>query len=124
MTAADTPIGIYRLEKWRASLRYYAERPLTTLTTPDHVAAFITSDRQAYVVMVRRDYRDLRNAGLRLREVFKCRAVVGTTRTRSGLRRQQWDDLIVVTAAPNRQRVARLSRSPTSARSTRPSRRR
>jgi hypothetical protein len=50
--------------------------------------------------MIRRDYRELRSSGVALREVFRCRAVVGTTRSRAGLRRQQWDDLIIVTNAP------------------------
>ena len=59
--------------------------------------------------MIRRDYRTLRKS-LGLREVFRCRAVVGTTRTRSGLRRQQWDDLIIVTNAPRARVVAALTR--------------
>ncbi len=88
LTAPDTPIGIYRLEQWRASLRYYSERPLAQLSTAENVAAFISP----------------RHRGLRLREVFKCRAVVGTTKTGSGFRRQQWDDLIIVSDGPERRR--------------------
>ena len=102
LTAADTPVGIYRLEQWRASLRYYTGRPVARLSTPDDVVRFITTGRPVYLVMLRRDYKDLRRGGMELREVFKCRAVVGTTRTRTGLRRQQWDDLIIVAAAPDR----------------------
>lgn len=101
-TAADAPAGIYKLEQWRASLRYYAERPLARLSTPDDLAAFAAQPRPIYVLMVRRDYRSLRQSGLGLREVFRCRAVVGTIRTGSGLRRQRWDDLIIVTNAPRR----------------------
>jgi 4-amino-4-deoxy-L-arabinose transferase-like glycosyltransferase len=104
MTAPDMPAAIYRLEPWRASLRYYAERPLTRLSTPEEVAAFVSPERPVYILMIRRDYRELRQRGLALREVFKCRAVVGTTRIRAGLRRQQWDDLIIVTDAPERRR--------------------
>lgn len=99
-TAPDAPAGIYRLEHWRASLRYYAERPLARLSTPQDVAAFAAQPRPIYVLMIRRDYRSLRQSELGLREVFRCRAVVGTTRTTSGLRRQHWDDLIIVTNAP------------------------
>jgi hypothetical protein len=108
MTRADTPVGIYRLENWRASLRYYAERPLVKLTTVEDVAAFAAAERPVFVLMIRRDYRELRQRGVRLREVFKCRAVVGTAKTRSGLRRQQWDDLIVVTDAPDRRSAPAL----------------
>lgn len=99
LTAADSPVGIYQLEKWRASLRYYSERSLTGLATREDVTAFVSRGRPAYMIMTRRQYEELRDRELRLREVFACRAVVGTIRGRSGLRRQQWDDLIVVTNA-------------------------
>jgi 4-amino-4-deoxy-L-arabinose transferase-like glycosyltransferase len=98
----DAPAGIYKLEQWRASLRYYAQRPLARLSTPEDLAAFASESRPIYVFMVRRDYRILRNSGMKLREVFRCRAVVGTIRGKGGLRRQQWDDLIIVTNAPLR----------------------
>jgi 4-amino-4-deoxy-L-arabinose transferase-like glycosyltransferase len=101
-TSPDEPAGIYRLEQWRASLRYYAQRPLARLSTPEDLHGFAAQSRPIYVIMVRRDYRSLRGSGLHLREVFRCRAVVGTIRTKSGLRRQHWDDLILVTNAPRR----------------------
>ena len=101
-TDSRAPAGIYKLEQWRASLRYYAARPLAKLSSPEELAAFAAEQpRPIYVFMIRRDYRLLRKS-LGLREVFRCRAVVGTTRTRGGLRRQQWDDLIIVTNAPLR----------------------
>jgi 4-amino-4-deoxy-L-arabinose transferase-like glycosyltransferase len=101
-TASDAPAGIYRLEQWRASLRYYTQRPLARLTSPQDLATFAAQPRPIYALMIRRDYRSLRQSGLGLREVFRCRAVVGTIRTGSGLRRQHWDDLIIVTNAPRR----------------------
>lgn len=103
--APETPVAIYRLEQWRASLRYYADRPLTKLLTPADVAAFLTPARPSYLLMLREDYRELRAGGIQLREVFKCRAVVRTVRARSGFRRQQWDDLIIVTDAPPARRM-------------------
>jgi 4-amino-4-deoxy-L-arabinose transferase-like glycosyltransferase len=99
-TSRDAPAGIYRLEQWRASLRYYAQRPLARLSTPEDLHAFAGQSRPVYLIMIRRDYRSLRGSGLHLREVFRCRVVVGTIRTKSGLRRQYWDDLILVTNAP------------------------
>ncbi|MEO6235641.1 MAG: glycosyltransferase family 39 protein [Vicinamibacterales bacterium] len=98
-TPADAPAALYRVEQWRASLRYYAGRPLARLTTPEELATFAAAQpRPVYIFMIRREYRSLRKA-LGLREVFRCRAVVGTVRAAGGLRRQQWDDLIVVTNA-------------------------
>lgn len=99
-TPGDAPAGIYKLEQWRASLRYYAERPLVRLSTPEDVVAFSRQQRPAYVFMIRRDYRALRNAGIHVHEVIRCRAVVGTSRARRGLRRQHWDHLVLVTSAP------------------------
>lgn len=96
-TAADAPAGIYRLEQWRSSLRYYAERPLAALATPEDVERFVATSRQVYMIMRRRDYQALRTGGLELHEVFHCRGVVGTRKSRSGLRRQEWGQLVVVT---------------------------
>jgi 4-amino-4-deoxy-L-arabinose transferase-like glycosyltransferase len=103
-TPADAPAGIYNLEKWRASLRYYSERPLTQLSTPEDVINFSRQSRPVYLFIIRRDYHALRDSGIALREVFRCRAVVGTTKGTGGLRRQHWDDLILVTNAPRRAR--------------------
>jgi hypothetical protein len=103
-TTADAPVGLYRLEQWRASLRYYSERPLTALSSPEDVVAFTRLPKPVHILMIRREYRQLRQEGVRLREVFFCRAVVGTIKGRAGLRRQKWDDLIVVTNAPPRHR--------------------
>jgi hypothetical protein len=97
---SDAPAAIYRLEQWRASLRYYAERPLARISSPEDARAFLRDGRDRYIILTRRDYRALKNAGIELREVYRCRAVVGTTRVNGGLRRQQWDDLIIVTNAP------------------------
>ena len=101
-TDADAPTGIYNLEQWRSSLRYYTGRPLARLSSPREVEDFAAQGRPIYVLMIRRDYRSLRQSGLQLREVFRCRAVVGTTRTQAGLRRQHWDDLVIATNAPRR----------------------
>lgn len=97
---AEAPAGIYQMEQWRASLRYYAERPLAALSTPEELARFVAPERSVYVFMRRRDYRAAKAAGLRLYEVFRCRAVMGTIKGGAGLRRQQWDELIIVKNGP------------------------
>jgi 4-amino-4-deoxy-L-arabinose transferase-like glycosyltransferase len=97
---ADAPAGIYQMEQWRSSLRYYAQRPLAALSTPEALAEFVAQKRSVYVFMSRRDYRVARASGLRLYEVYRCRAVVGTVKGRAGLRRQKWDELIVVKNGP------------------------
>jgi 4-amino-4-deoxy-L-arabinose transferase-like glycosyltransferase len=94
----DAPVGIYRLERWRASLRYYVERPVVRLETPEDIMAFVSSDRPVYIVLRRSEYEALRRGGAPIREVMRHRAVIGTTGR--GLRRQQWGYLIVAKSVP------------------------
>jgi 4-amino-4-deoxy-L-arabinose transferase-like glycosyltransferase len=99
-TAATAPVGLYRLERWRASLRYYIGRPIQRLETSDDLLSFLSQPRPVYVVMLRREYDDLRKQGVPLSVLHQRRAVVGTTGR--GLRRQRWGSVIVATNASNR----------------------
>ena len=103
-TAPDAPAGIYRLEQWRASLRYYGERPLAALSTPAEVAAFFNDPSPRYIIMRRRDYHELVEAGLPVHDLFHRHAVIGTRRYSAGLRRQLWGELLIVTNAPPQRR--------------------
>ena len=86
-------VGLYRLERWRASIRYYAERPVTRLDSEEDVRTFLADPRQGYVILRRIDFEALKRAGLPLREVEQHRAVIGTSGR--GLRRQVWGYLVV-----------------------------
>jgi 4-amino-4-deoxy-L-arabinose transferase-like glycosyltransferase len=98
----DAPAAIYDLEQWRASLRYYAERPLARLSTPEDVRAFFASGEPRYILMRRRDYHALRDSGIAVYDLFHRHAVVGTRAYRAGLRRQLWGELLIVTNMPPR----------------------
>jgi 4-amino-4-deoxy-L-arabinose transferase-like glycosyltransferase len=100
--APQSPVALYELERWRASLRYYLGRPIARLDTPEDLAAFIADHRPAYVVLRRQDYLAQRAAGLPLYEVIRRPAVFGTTGT--GLRRQRWGYLVVASNVPPRGR--------------------
>ena len=100
----DAPAGIYDLEQWRASFRYYAERPLAALSTPEDVKAFFDVPEARYIIMRRRDYRALRDAGIAVHDLFHRHAVIGTRAYRAGLRRQLWGELLIVTNESSRQR--------------------
>jgi 4-amino-4-deoxy-L-arabinose transferase-like glycosyltransferase len=93
--ASNDQIGLYRLEKWRFSLRYYLERPLSRLQNPSDVKQFLTT-RGAYILLLDEDLARLRNEGVNLRAVSERPAVTGTTGR--GLRRQKWGALIVATS--------------------------
>lgn len=86
-------VGLYRLERWRASVRYYVGRPVARLDNEAELRAFLADPRRGFVVMRRRDFVALRAGGVRLREVMQRRAVVGTAG--NGLRRQVWGYLVV-----------------------------
>ena len=68
------------MEQWRSSLATTRSAPAGGAPTPEELAAFAAQERPVYVVMRRRDYRVARATGLRLYEVFRCRAVMGTIR--------------------------------------------
>ena len=93
--SADDQIGLYRLEKWRFSLRYYLERPLSRLQNPSDVKEFL-NNKGGYILMLDEDLARLRSDGVNLRAVSERPAVTGTTGR--GLRKQKWGALIVATS--------------------------
>ena len=93
--AADDQVALYRLEKWRFSLRYYLERPLGRLQDPADVRKFLTN-KGDYILMLDEDFARLRKDGINLRAVSERPAVTGTTG--KGLRRQTWGALVVATS--------------------------
>ncbi len=93
--AVSAPVGLYRLERWRASLRYYIGRPVDRLESPEEARVFFSQPRPAYAVMFLHDYHDLRRRETPIYLVIERRAVVGT-RGR-GVRRQRWGSLVVAT---------------------------
>jgi 4-amino-4-deoxy-L-arabinose transferase-like glycosyltransferase len=99
-TPPAAPVGLYRLERWRGSLRYYVNRPVQRLETIDEARVFLQQPNQVYVVMLRRDYFELRNQHIPVHLMTAHRAVVGTTGR--GLRKQRWGFLVVATNVPQR----------------------
>ena len=98
-TAVTNAIGAYGLDDWRASIRYYVDRPVTPLRAPEDVRAFFDTSRMSYMMMRRVDFDELRRSGIPLIEVSRRRAIIG----RSGkyVRRQVWGDLLIVTHRDN-----------------------
>lgn len=96
--AGDAPIGLYRLERWRGSLRYYLNRPIERLENVEAARAFFAQERTVYAIMLRRDYLALRDQQVPVYPMIARRAVVGTTG--HGLRKQRWGYLVVVTNKP------------------------
>jgi hypothetical protein len=95
LTSADAPTAVYRLERWRASLRYYIDRPVERFETPEEVKQFLTRKQPVYVVLLRREYEALQKDGAPIKLLMQQPAIVGTTG--QGLRRQRWGFLVVAT---------------------------
>jgi hypothetical protein len=91
----DDQIGLYRLERWRSSLRYYLGRPVARLEDPDDLKRFLEGGSRGYVLMLGDDYEKLRKEGVNLERVTARPAVTGTTG--KGFRRQKWGALVVAT---------------------------
>ncbi|MSO30303.1 MAG: hypothetical protein EXQ48_05075 [Acidobacteria bacterium] len=92
---ADDQIGLYRLEKWLSSLRYYLEQPVSRLQHTDEVHQFFSKSRRGYVLMLDEDFDRLRTEGVNLRSVSERPAVTSVSGRR--LRKQKWGALIVAT---------------------------
>ena len=105
LSAASTPVGLYRLERWRGSLRYYLNRPIDSIEDFDQLSAYLSRPERVYVVMLRRDYIELREHHVPVHLLTAHRAVVGTTGR--GLRRQRWGFLVVVSNVPRRTHATR-----------------
>jgi 4-amino-4-deoxy-L-arabinose transferase-like glycosyltransferase len=99
-TAPTDRVGLFKLERWRGSLRYYLKRPLHRLDTVDEMRDFLAQPAPVYAVMLRRDYFELRQQHIPVFLVTAHRAVVGTTGR--GLRKQRWGFLVVVSNTPQR----------------------
>jgi 4-amino-4-deoxy-L-arabinose transferase-like glycosyltransferase len=97
-TPPTAPVGLYKLERWRGSIRYYLNRPVQRLETVEEARAFFARPEPVYVVMLRREYLELREQNVPVYLMAAHRAVVGTTGR--GIRKQRWGFLVVVTNVP------------------------
>ena len=100
MGGSEAPVGLYQLERWRGSLRYYLNRPIQRLETVEEARAFFDRSETVYAIMLRREYLELRREHVRVHPMLAHRAVVGTQG--KGLRRQLWGYIVVVTNVPRR----------------------
>lgn len=94
-TTAHDQVAMYRLSRWKASLRFYAGRPIAMLDDDEQLRALMASSDRVFCVMRRREVDRLRADGLPLRIVYHRDAIVGTSGR--GLRQQRWGSVVIVT---------------------------
>src|SRR5262249_23125520 len=90
----STPVGLYRLGRWRARRRYYLGRRVVRLDDPDDVRRFLDSAQPSFVVMLRDEYETLQATRIPL-ELMSARSAVSATTGRV-FRRQLWNQLVIV----------------------------
>jgi hypothetical protein len=86
-------VALYRLDRFRATTRYYAARPIARIDDVESLRTFVMQPGRAYVVMLRDDFEQVRAAGIQISEVLARRAVVATSG--KGLRRQHWGSIVI-----------------------------
>ena len=98
---ADDQIGMFRLNRWSSSWRFYVGRHSERLETADELRMFFARPGRHYCAMLRRDYDQLLADGFRLRIVFEAEGLFTTTgrALRSGAAAHR-EAFIVVTEEP------------------------
>ena len=89
------PVALYRLSRWKASLRFYSGRVVVTVENVDDLARFLEAHPAASVVISEKEVAQLAEAGIALKTVYSRNAVLGTEGR--GLRRQRWGHVVVAT---------------------------
>jgi 4-amino-4-deoxy-L-arabinose transferase-like glycosyltransferase len=89
------PVALYRLERWKSSLRFYAGRPVVTVENAEDLQRFLDEHPTGRVVLTERDVTRLSETGIFLTTVYTRNAVIGTEGR--GLRRQRWGSVVVAT---------------------------
>ena len=94
---STAPVGLYQLERWKSSLRFYSGHVVAPLETPEELTAFLDAHPGSWIVLTERDAARLARQGLKLTTVFERSAVLGTEGR--GLRRQRWGNVVVAVRA-------------------------
>jgi 4-amino-4-deoxy-L-arabinose transferase-like glycosyltransferase len=62
-TPPGEPLALYRLDRWQASLRFYAGRPIVLVNDVDELRRFFAQHRAAPCVITQKDLDQLRETG-------------------------------------------------------------
>ena len=94
---STAPVGLYQLERWKSSLRFYSGHVVVPLETPEELTAFLDAHPGSWIVLTEREAARLAGHGLELTSVYERSAVLGTEGR--GLRRQRWGNVVVAVRA-------------------------
>lgn len=75
----DDHVGLYRMNRWSTSFRFYVERPTEKLEVPDQIRQFLATPGRHYIAVQRRDYDELVAQGFPLKVVYEKEGLFTTT---------------------------------------------
>ena len=87
------PVALYKLERWKSSLRFYSGHVVTPVESSEDLIRFLDAHPQAWIVLTEREESLLAERGVQLKTLFERTAVLGTEGR--GLRRQRWGNVRV-----------------------------
>jgi 4-amino-4-deoxy-L-arabinose transferase-like glycosyltransferase len=94
-------VGAYRMDRWNTSWRFYVERPVAQIDTPDQFGEFLRQPGRHVCVMLRSDFDELVAAGYSLHvEQERIGLFTTTGRVLLGGRRANWQTFLVVADVP------------------------
>jgi len=94
---STAPVGLYKLERWKSSLRFYSGHVVAPLENLEELKAFLEANPGSWIVLTEREAARLGEQGVKLTRLYERRAVLGTEGR--GLRRQRWGNVMVTVRA-------------------------
>jgi hypothetical protein len=88
----DDRIGMYRLNRWSSSWRFYVARRTEAMDTPEQLRQFLATPGRHYLALQQSDFETLTAQGMRLRIIYERPGLFTTTgrSLRAGRRRMRF----------------------------------
>ncbi len=98
----DATVTAYRLDRWKTSWRFYADRPMTTAETPEELASTLRAPGTHYTVMLKSELDDVKAAApdQKIRVVRERRGLTNTSGRGLRRKREDWRTFVVVKSEP------------------------
>jgi 4-amino-4-deoxy-L-arabinose transferase-like glycosyltransferase len=94
----DAVVTAYRLDRWKTSWRFYADRQMTTAETPEELASTLRAPGTHYTVMLKSELSDVKAAApeQKLSIVRERRGLTNTSGKGLRRKRDEWPTFVVV----------------------------
>jgi 4-amino-4-deoxy-L-arabinose transferase-like glycosyltransferase len=97
--AASERVGAYRMDRWNTSWRFYVDRAVDVMDTPEQLEQFLAGDGRHFCLMMQRDFDDLVAAGYPLTIVREAPGLFVTTGRALTRGSTLWQTFVIVSDA-------------------------